>query len=151
MGTGSGIQAVSAAGKPEVERVVAADVNPSALEASERRAEAAGVGGKISFVLSDLFDEVEGEFDWILFNPPYLPSEGEGNEASWTGGERGVEIIERFLSKARRYLKPGGSILLVYSSQTGLEEDKNFGYVWEVLEELPLFYETLYCSRLSPS
>ena len=30
----------------------------------------------MTFVQSDLFEKVEGCFDWILFNPPYLPSEG---------------------------------------------------------------------------
>jgi release factor glutamine methyltransferase len=47
MGTGSGIQAVEAAVKPEVSRVVAVDVSPAALEEAKRRAESGGVLGKI--------------------------------------------------------------------------------------------------------
>ncbi len=45
MGTGSGIQAVTAAMKPEVESVLAVDINPEALREAERRAESEGISG----------------------------------------------------------------------------------------------------------
>ena len=48
------------------------------------------------------------------------------------------------------HLNPNGSILLVFSSETGIKPE-GYGYKWEVLEEAPLFFETLYCVRLSPS
>jgi hypothetical protein len=66
------------------------------------------------------------------------------------GGVRGAEVIEKFLVAAHRHLSPNGSILLVYSSETGLTSDR-FGYNWEILGEKELFFETLYCVRLSPS
>ena len=150
MGTGSGIQAVAAAVKDVVTLVVAADINPEALEAARRRASEAGVLDKIKLLQSDLFEGVEGRFDWILFNAPYLPSEGGLDDPTWVGGERGAEVIERFLAAAHDHLSPGGSILLVYSSETGFTGDR-FGYSWEVLGEKTLFFETLYCARLSPS
>ncbi len=150
MGTGSGIQAVTAAAKDNVVHVVAVDINPEALEATRRRAAEAGVLAKMTLVQSDLFEKVEGSFDWILFNAPYLPSEGGINDPTWAGGERGAEVIERFLAAAHDHLSPGGSILLVYSSETGLTGD-GFGYGWEILGEKRLFFETLYCARLSPS
>jgi release factor glutamine methyltransferase len=149
MGTGSGIQAVTAASKPDVIRVVAADINPEALEEAKNRVEQAGVISKVTLILSDLFDNIDGLFDWILFNPPYLPSEGDLKDPTWDGGKRGAELIERFLPTAREHLQPGGSILMVYSSETGLTG--RYGYVWRILGEKRLFFETLYCVRLSLS
>ena len=151
MGTGSGIQAVEAAAKQEVSRVVAVDVNPAAVEAARRRAESAGVAGKMEFVKSDLFENVEGVYDWIVFNPPYLPGEGEADEALWAGGETGAETARRFLLDARGHLKKSGSILMVYSDHTGLTAADVIGYELEKLDEKSLFFETLFCVALTPS
>lgn len=151
MGTGSGIQAVEAAAKSGVTRVVAVDVNPAAAEAAKRRAESRGVAGKIKFVASDLFMNVEGVYDWIVFNPPYLPGEGGADEASWAGGKTGAETARRFLRDARGHLRENGSILMVYSSHTGLTEADFDGYKVEKLGEKRLFFETLSCVALTPS
>ncbi len=151
MGTGSGILAVDAAAKPKVSQVVAVDVNPAAVEASERRATAVGAAGKMEFVTSDLFENVEGVYDWILFNPPYLPGGGDCDEASWAGGEAGAETVRRFLREARSYLKKKGSILMVYSDHTGLTASDFRGYDVEKLDETHLFFETLFCVALTPS
>jgi release factor glutamine methyltransferase len=149
MGTGSGIQAVTAALKSEVSHVLATDLNPSAIEAAKIRAIDAGVIDKIDFVVTDLFENVQGVFDWIVFNPPYLPSEGGLSDHTWNGGLRGDEVIERFLITARDHLTPKGSILLVFSSETGINPE-GYGYSWEVLEKITLFFELLYCAKLSP-
>lgn len=150
IGTGGGIQALTAAQKPEVTHVVAGDINPEAIEAVKKRASEAGVSQKMTFKVSDLFEEIEGRFDWIIFNPPYLPSEGSRGDITWDGGERGAETIERFLFGAKEHLTAGGSILLIYSSETGITVG-GYGYDWEILEDMPLFFERLFCARLSPS
>lgn len=152
MGTGTGVQAIAAASKPEVARVVAVDVNPEAVEAARRRAVEAGVSCKIEFHVGDLFKGLGGErFDWIVFNPPYLPSEGDADKSSWSGGQRGCEVIERFLSEAAGHLRPSGAILLIYSTLTGLNLERvEASYRVEVLEELPLFFERLFCALLRP-
>ena len=151
MGTGSGIQAVEAAAKLEVSRVVAVDVNQAALEEARRRAEIAGVVAKICFFPSDLFEDVEGVFDWIVFNPPYLPGDGDTDEASWAGGETGAETVRRFLRDARSHLKKRGSVLMIYSDYTGLTASDFNGYKVEKLDEKSLFFETLFCVALTPS
>ena len=151
MGTGSGIQAVSAAMKKEVDHVLAVDINPAALIAAEKRAAEYSVMNKMDFTLSDLFSAVDGCFDWILFNTPYLPSEGAADEASWAGGESGGEVIRRFLGEARDHLSENGSILMIYSSHSGLSNEDFDGYCYELLEEMGLFFEKIYCVRLSPS
>jgi release factor glutamine methyltransferase len=148
MGTGSGIQAITAALKPQVTEVVAVDINPLALELAERNALKSGVREKIRLVKSSLFQEISGKFDWIIFNPPYLPSEGEADEDSWSGGEKGSETIENFLKKADKYLKKNGKILMVFSSLSNLNLE-NLNYKVETLGEQKLFFENLMVVKLS--
>lgn len=153
MGTGSGIQALGAASRVEVERVVAVDIDPKAVRDADRNLREAGLRHRVELLIADLFSALRplGLFNWIVFNPPYLPSEGAVDEPSWAGGPRGGEVIERFLREASSYLRDEGGILLVYSTLTGLDGDVFMGYRVEVLEVLPLFYERLLCVCLRPS
>jgi release factor glutamine methyltransferase len=148
MGTGSGIQAITAALKHQVTEVIAVDINPLALELAEKNSIKAGVRDKIRLVKSNLFQDISDKFDWIVFNPPYLPSEGEADELSWSGGEKGSEIIENFLEMSNKYLKKNGKILMVFSSLTNLNLE-NFSYKVEILKEKRLFYEKLVVVELS--
>jgi len=152
MGTGSGFLAVEAASDPRVSRVVAVDIDPDALESARDRVGAAEVTTKVEFVLSDLFEGLEDEmFDLIMFNPPYLPSEGYVDELSWSGGVAGSETVLRFLDEAEDHLNPDGEILMIYSSGSGFTlADSDVKYSATILEELPLFFERLYCVLLRP-
>lgn len=151
MGTGSGIQAAAAAAKKSVSRVVAVDVNPDAVSYCRKTIK----NKKITFLVSDLFSSLRAKrlrFDTIIFNPPYLPLErGEDNEIAraLAGGTQGYEVIERFLAAAKTFLNVNGHILLIFSSLTHRENVDEIltrhGFVWDVLEELPLFFERLYC------
>ena len=58
------------------------------------------------------------KFDLIIFNPPYLPQELKIRDKSTEGGNKGSELIEKFLSKVSNYLKKDGKILLLFSSLT---------------------------------
>jgi methylase of polypeptide subunit release factors len=49
---------------------VLSDINESALQLARVNAKAAGVDATIAY--SDLFDQLDGEFDLIVANPPYL-------------------------------------------------------------------------------
>ncbi|MFP3951452.1 MAG: HemK2/MTQ2 family protein methyltransferase [Candidatus Bathyarchaeia archaeon] len=146
MGSGSGLQTAIAAEKEEVKHVLAVDINPIALEEARRRVRASGLSEKVDFRLSDLFEEVDGTYDWILFNPPYLPSDGEVDELSWAGGRAGRELIHRFLSGAPEHLKKSGSMLLIYSNRTALDPSNYGGYEWTIIDEEDLFFEKLYCA-----
>ena len=150
IGTGSGLLAVEAAQNPDVTRVVAVDINSEAVKATMKRADDGGVVVDVRH--GDLFEPVKGElFDLILFNSPYLPSEGEADEPSWAGGQRGDEVITRFLDEAYHHLNPGGIVLMIYSTHSNLELEKwDTIYCIEVLEELAIFYERLFCVLLRP-
>lgn len=153
MGTGSGIQAISAARNTDVAKVIAVDISAEALRTAEQNALAAGVLEKIVFRQSDLFRTVSERFDTILFNPPYLPTEPEkpGDECSraWDGGATGSEVVRRFLDEAGAHLKPNGRILLVLSSLTGITLDEiERDFEVDILLEEALFFERLYCLSL---
>jgi HemK-related putative methylase len=87
MGTGSGYIAIELSHIPRVRRVVGVDIDPDAVKFARNNALEAGVSDNVSFSESDLFKSLgDSRFDWILFNPPYLPSEGAIDELSWGGG-----------------------------------------------------------------
>jgi len=143
MGTGSGIQALAA--KEKTNEVLAVDTNPEAV----KHVQSLGIPA----IKSDLFSNIKGTFDVIVFNPPYLPeAEGEDAESKQaiTGGKKGYEIIELFLKEAKNHLKQKGIILLTYSSLTGNINTlaKQLKYHLEVLEEKKLFFETLTAAKL---
>jgi release factor glutamine methyltransferase len=69
MGTGCGVNAILAARQGA--RVLAVDVNPAAVLAAERNAEAARVADRIECRVGDAFDGIEECFDLIVFDPPF--------------------------------------------------------------------------------
>ncbi|MEM0230833.1 MAG: methyltransferase [Candidatus Woesearchaeota archaeon] len=121
VGTGSGILAIAAAANPKVREVVASDINPEALKLARKNALQNGV--QIRTVLSDLFERIPGMFDFIIFNPPYLPEEKNAEkdmlEMALCGGKRGYETIERFISELPQHLNRDGLALVAFSSITG--------------------------------
>jgi release factor glutamine methyltransferase len=142
MGTGSGFLAEKmleqGAGK-----VHAVDVNLEAVEKTSERLE----GYKEAEVYrSDLFSEVDGKFELIVFNPPYLPAEEQeiGDEKIWSGGEKGVEVLEEFLDAVESYLSEEGFTVFVASS---LAEVEDYLDGFEVLDSENLWFEQIYVLR----
>ncbi|MDP3918329.1 MAG: methyltransferase [Nanoarchaeota archaeon] len=136
VGTGSGIQAMAALEKTE--EVIAVDINPEAVEYVKNK--------NINAIQSDLFENVEGRFDWIIFNPPYLPedpNEPEDSKLATTGGKEGDELLIRFLKDAKNFLTGEGKILVLISDLTGDPEKLFKGYRYQCLEKEKLFFEEL--------
>lgn len=147
MGTGCGIQGIIASKMGGV--VTSADLNREALKCTRRNAELNGVD--ITFVKSDLFEDTEGEFDLIMFNPPYLPAEpldyDDELKMSWEGGDTGREITDRFIEGVEGHLSEEGRVLLIQSSISMPENTSPFtrcGLTGDVIDEKPLFFEKLY-------
>jgi release factor glutamine methyltransferase len=129
MGTGSGILADEA--RKYSDNVMASDINPEAKNA----------------IISDLFSNIRGEFDLIIFNPPYLPAEEKDPDIALDGGKKGYEIIERFLKEAKNYLTKKGRILLLFSSRTGknkINEILKKDYKFKEIAKEKHFFEELY-------
>jgi release factor glutamine methyltransferase len=126
MGTGCGILAVIAAKKAS--QVVAIDVNPHAVKCAKNNAEINDVDNRISFVQGDLFAplRIRKEFDLILFNAPYLPSQKNEKDSwigwAWAGGTSGRDVIDRFLCEAPKHVRPDGEILLMQSTLSDVKQ-----------------------------
>jgi len=135
MGTGSGIQAKAAL--ENTDEVIAADINKSAVKHAKNKG--------IRAVCSDLFSNIKGKFDLIIFNPPYLPEEEGRGELALSGGKKGHELVERFLKQAKPHLKKNGKILLVASSLTGdiRKLGKRLDYNIKELESASFFFEKI--------
>lgn len=146
VGTGKGIQAVTAAKKSNVQQVFAADIDKDAIDYCKKNIQSR----KIIFKVSDLFSAVEGKFDTIIFNPPYLPEErfAKTEDKALYGGKEGFETIERFFNQVDEYLDENGAILLVFSSLTQKKKVdeiiKKKGFLAKLLEKKHFFFEDLF-------
>jgi len=126
MGAGCGILGIIAAEKAA--KVVAVDVNPYAVLCAKDNARLNGVSDKLFFVRGDLFTPIRmGErFDLILFNAPYLPSEGVEDDSwlgrAWSGGVAGRQVVDSFILEAPKYLKRTGRVLLMQSTLSDVGE-----------------------------
>jgi release factor glutamine methyltransferase len=129
IGTGCGILGIIAATKAK--EVVAVDLNPYAVRCAKENAKLNQAEDRLSFVQGDLFSPIrkEEEFDLILFNAPYLPSErGEENfwiGRAWAGGISGRNVIDEFIRESSKYLKANGQIMLMQSTLSDVEETLN--------------------------
>jgi release factor glutamine methyltransferase len=153
MGTGCGLLGIIVAEKASY--VVAVDINPYAVRCAKENAKLNHVVDKMSFIQGDLFAPLKEEkkFDLILFNAPYLPTKYRKAdfwlERAWAGGLRGREVIDRFIKEAPKHLKPKGSILLMQSILSNVNETiKKFGRnglkAKVVAEKALPFFETLF-------
>lgn len=155
MGTGSGIQAIVAAKKKEVASVIAVDANADALKCAEQNALSNNVKEKINFICSNLFENVEGKFDTVIFNPPYVPVEEseklDSESMAWHGGKDGRSVLEPFLDTFSSFLSPGGQLLLLQSSLNGLEKTekklKTLGFSSEIISTEAFFLEKIHVLR----
>jgi len=106
IGTGSGAIAVTLALRGA--RGTATDLSPRALEVAKENARRHDVADRITFVEADLF--VEGSFDLIITNPPYVttaelaelqPEVKHEPIQALDGGADGLDVIRRILPGAR--------------------------------------------------
>jgi release factor glutamine methyltransferase len=122
IGTGSGCVAISLAKHLKTARFVATDVSAAAIELARRNAANNGASDRIDFRLGDLFAPVPSEqFDAIVSNPPYIPSEQIATlainvrdhepRAALDGGPDGLKVIRRLIADAAGHLTPGGWLL----------------------------------------
>lgn len=121
VGTGSGVIALTLAAELPQADVSAVDVSPDALGLARQNAERLGLTERVHFFQSNLFAAVEGAFDLIVANLPYIPGgeiAGLAREVqhdpvlALDGGPVGTELIVQLIDQARAHLKPGGRLVL---------------------------------------
>jgi release factor glutamine methyltransferase len=117
VGTGSGVIALSLAKHfPEAE-IVATDVSDDALELARENAERLGLSERVRFLKANLLNDVEGTFDVVIANLPYISTQDRQSlgrevlhdpEMALFAGQRGDELVRELIEQAPAWLSPGG-------------------------------------------
>ncbi|MBR3397244.1 MAG: peptide chain release factor N(5)-glutamine methyltransferase [Lachnospiraceae bacterium] len=118
--TGSGCIIVSLCCENKTLRGTGSDISDKALAAARKNAEKYSAG--CAFVKSDLFENIDGKYDMIVSNPPYirtadiqnLETEVKDHEpaAALDGGPDGLKYYRRIAAEAPAYLNAGGRLCL---------------------------------------
>ncbi|NTV78141.1 MAG: peptide chain release factor N(5)-glutamine methyltransferase [Clostridiales bacterium] len=98
---------------------VGVDLSEKALEVARENSSRLGIDAK--FVQSDLFEKIEGKFDLILSNPPYIKTEeiellmeevkNHDPRMALDGKEDGLYFYKKIAAQAKQYLHRGGTLL----------------------------------------
>ncbi|OHE71484.1 MAG: protein-(glutamine-N5) methyltransferase, release factor-specific [Verrucomicrobia bacterium GWC2_42_7] len=121
LGTGSGAIALCLAQTFQNSQIIASDKSPAALEIAKINAKRNGIQN-VTFLESDWFEKIEGVFDIIVSNPPYLTSDEWETAApevkehepkiALVAEQEGAADLIKILVTAKKYLKEGGLLCL---------------------------------------
>ena len=134
VGTGSGVNAIVAAAVAS--HVVAIDVNPAAVSCARHNAELNRVSRRIEFLTGDLFENVAGAFDLILFDPPFRWFRPRSMRERATADEN-YEALTAFFEQVKDYLRPAGRILLSFGTTGDID------YLWHLIQRAGFAAEEL--------
>ena len=110
IGCGSGAGATYLATQLPEAAITAVDINPRALEYTEVNLRVAKATN-VTATHSNLLDAVDGQFDLIVANPPYM-EDPEGRAYRHGGTHKGAELSLSIVDTALERLAPGGTLLL---------------------------------------
>ncbi|MDD1140785.1 class I SAM-dependent methyltransferase [Pseudomonas sp. TNT2022 ID233] len=110
IGCGAGVGAILIGRARREAQVLAVDINPAALRLTTINAALAEVAN-VEVRASDVLQGVDGEFDLIVANPPYM-ADPAGRAYRHGGGTLGAGLSLRIVEQALNRLTPGGSLLL---------------------------------------
>ena len=121
VGTGSGVIALSLASKFPEAQIVAVDVSEAALSLARENADRLGLSERMQFLQGDLLEAVDGKFDLIVANLPYIAAQDRDTlsrevlydpEVALFAGARGDEFVHELIEQAPARLRPGGLLAL---------------------------------------
>jgi len=120
MGTGSGALAISLANAVPQLLVTGVDIAPGAVEIAQKNAFLNGVEARFQPLLSNWFENVTGEYDFIISNPPYIASHEIATLEkkvrdfdpiiALDGGKDGLDFYRQLAQDSHQFLKPHGKI-----------------------------------------
>ena len=122
LGTGSGVIAVTLACAWKEVQVTAVDISEDALLLAQINAEKFNVENKIQFLKSDWFENVEGIFDMIISNPPYIGWVEQNKisaevkkydpEIALFAGYDGFDAYKKIIPSLSKFLNKDGLVVL---------------------------------------
>ncbi len=145
IGTGSGAIALALAKEIPQSKIVATDISAAPLAVALKNASNLGLTKQVEFLQSDLFKSIEGIFDIIVSNPPYISDQEyqelpagvkdyEPKKAFWAG-QTGVEFYEKLVYQSKNHLKINGWLLL----EIGAKQEASVRRIMENCE----YYENI--------
>jgi release factor glutamine methyltransferase len=151
IGTGTGFVSAVLRANRNV-NLIATEINPHAASCARSNG--------IEVIRTDMFAGIckKHTFDLIIFNPPYLPTSENEKVPGWLnyafdGGIDGRDAIGSFLNKACSYLAPGGTVMLLISSLTGIgevrKEMEEQGFQTEIVASAKCSFEELVVVKAS--
>ena len=121
VGTGSGVIALSLAAEFPEARILAVDVSDDALAIAQENAIRLDLSSRVEFLKSRLLETIEGAFDLIVANLPYISTQDRHTlsrevlhdpEIALFAGARGDELVRELIDQAPTRLRPGGMLAL---------------------------------------
>lgn len=121
VGTGSGVIAISLAAKFPEAKILAVDISDDALALAQENAAMLNLKDRVQFLKSRLLENVEGAFDLIAANLPYVSTQDRHTlsrevlhdpEVALFAGKRGDELVRELIDQALTRLHPGGLLAL---------------------------------------
>lgn len=130
IGTGCGCLAIALARELPGCRVVATDVSATALDVARENAVTHGVAARITFAKTSYLSEIDGPFDLVAANPPYVRDADKRAlsrdvrhepDVALFGGPSGMRDIEGVLDTAADKIRSGGWLVMEFGF--GQEDD----------------------------
>ena len=135
LGTGSGCILLSCLADRPMAAGVGVDISAAALAVAARNADDLGLGARARLLHSDWFSDVQGRFDLIVSNPPYIAAEEmaglspevlqEPHLALSPGGD-GLEPYRIIARAAPAHLMPGGRLIVEIGPSQGAAVSRLF-------------------------
>lgn len=127
VGTGSGIIAITLTDTFPDLQMTGVDLSEDALRIADSNAILHHLSERITWQKSDLFATIEGKFDLILANLPYIPTQTLNTldvikfepRLALDGGDDGLRLISVVLEQSTTHLRTGGAIFLEIESTIG--------------------------------
>ncbi len=143
LGTGTGAIALALLSVLPVAHAVGADISADALATARANADMNGYGARFETRLSDWFEKIDGRFDFIVSNPPYIREDdwhdlaievrGHDPRRALVAGEDGLDAYRRLAAECADHLAVGGTVAVEIGhdqreSVTGLFTEQGFRF-----------------------
>jgi release factor glutamine methyltransferase len=128
LGTGTGAILLTLLAELPLAQGVGSDVSEGALQIARHNSHELGVAHRVEFAAGDWFEPIEGRFDIVVSNPPYIASAeiaGLSREVRYDplialdGGADGLQAYRRIASGVGRILNPEGLVFLEIGETQG--------------------------------